>query len=236
MRKLCHYSFLIILSLFLVNPLLAENEEREVTTFSEISLRIPGKLYIEQGNTQSVKIEAKSSTLEEIITEVRGRQLTIRFKSKNYLFKSFNPGKIEIHITVPEIDGLSVSGSGDIIAEDEIATRILDLAVSGSGDITLDKLKAERVKSSISGSGDIIISDGGIAEDFSVSISGSGDVKASGFEAKDVMVRIAGSGNCSITSNGSIKARVAGSGSVYYKGNPNIDSSVAGSGEVKKMK
>ena len=235
MKKVRLYFPLIILSLFLVNPLLAESEKREVPSFSEIALHIPGKLYVEQGNTQSVKIEAKSSTLEEIITEVRDRKLTIRFKSKNYFYRTFNPGKIEIHITVPEVDGLSISGSGDIIAEDEINTRILDLAVSGSGDITLDELKAERVKSAISGSGDIIINDGGVADDFSVSISGSGDVKASGFEAKDVMVRIAGSGNCSITSNGSLKARVAGSGSVYYKGNPNIDSSVAGSGKVKKM-
>ena len=235
MKKLRLFFPLLVLSLFLVNPVLAENEEREVSSFSEIALHVPGKLYVEQGNTQSVKIEAKSSTLEEIITEVKDRKLTIRFKSKNYFFKTFTPGKIEIHVTVPEVDGLSVSGSGDIIAEDEINTRILDLAISGSGDITLDELKAERVKSAISGSGDIIINDGGVADDFSVSISGSGDVKAGGFEAKDVMVRIAGSGNCTITSNGSLKARVAGSGSVYYNGNPQIDSSVAGSGKVKKM-
>ena len=234
MKKIRFYLPLIVLALLLANPLLAENEDRDVPSFSEISLRVPGKLYLEQGKTQSVKIEAKSSTLEEIVTEVKDRQLTVRFKSKNYLFKTFNPGNIEIHITVPEVDGLSVSGSGDIIAEDEISTRILDLAVSGSGDILLNDLKAERVKSAISGSGDIIIKDGGEATDFSVSISGSGDVKAGDFEAKDVVVRIAGSGNCTVTANGSLKARVAGSGSVYYSGNPSIDSSVAGSGGVKK--
>jgi hypothetical protein len=235
MKKICYFLPLVVLGLFLVNPLLAENEDREVPSFSEIALRIPAKLYVEQGNTQSVKIEAKSSTLEEIITEVKDRQLTIRFKSKNYLFKSFTPGKIDIYITVPEIDGLSVSGSGDIIVEDEISTRILDLAVSGSGDILLGDLKADRVKSSISGSGDIIIQDGGEATDFSITTSGSGDVKAENFEAKDVVVRISGSGNCSVTANRSLKARVAGSGSVFYNGNPSIDSSVAGSGRVKKL-
>lgn len=235
MKKIRYFFPLVVLGLLLVNPLLAENEDRDVPSFSEIGLRIPGKLYLKQGNTQSVKIEAKSSTLEEIITEVKDRQLTIRFKSKNYVFKSFTPGKIDIYITVPEVDGLSISGSGDIIAEDEISSRILDLAVSGSGDILLEDLKADRVKSSISGSGDIIIKDGGEATDFSASVSGSGDVKAGGFEAKDVVVRIAGSGNCTITANRSLKARVAGSGNVYYNGNPSIDSSVAGSGKVTKM-
>lgn len=226
---------LLIIGVILVNPVSAEDEERDVSSFSEIALRIPGTVHLEQGSKQSVEIVAKSSTLEDIITEVNGRKLSIRFKNRNFFSRNFNPGKIEIFITVPEIDGLSVSGSGDIIAEDEIETRNLDLAVSGSGDIQLEELKAERVKASISGSGDIEIEDGGVAEDFSVSISGSGDVNAEGFEANDVAVRIAGSGSCKVTTNGSLKARIAGSGSVYYKGNPSLDTSVAGSGRVRKM-
>lgn len=225
---------LFILGTFLYNPVSAKDEKRDVPTFSEVALRIPAKLYIGQGSTQSIEIIAKSSTIEEIITEVKGRTLNIRFPNKSYFWKNFQPGKIEIHITVPEIDGLSVSGSGDIFVED-IKTRILDLAVSGSGDIIIDELQVERVSSSISGSGDITIKDGGVADDFSVSVSGSGDVNAMGFEATNVVIRVSGSGNCSVTSNGSIKARVAGSGNINYKGNPSIDSSVVGSGRVKKM-
>lgn len=228
--------FLSILFLMVItaNKVNAEEEERNVPSFSEISLRIPAKLHVEQGKKQTIEIVAKSSTLEDIVTEVKNRQLIIRFPAKNYLWKNLQPGKIEIFITVPEIDGLSVSGSGDIVAEN-VKTRILDLAVSGSGDILIENLETERLKVAISGSGDIIIEEGGPAEDISVAISGSGDFKAREFEAKDVNVKLAGSGNCTITSNGSLKARIAGSGSVFYKGNPNIDSSVAGSGAVKKL-
>jgi len=225
---------LVVFALLFCSSAIAKDGKREVPSFSEVSLRIPAKLYIEQGNKQSVEIIAKSSTLEEIITEVKDRTLIIKFPNTKYFWKNFEPGKIEIHVTVPEIDGLSMSGSGDIIAK-EIETRILDLAISGSGDILIDELKAIRVSTSISGSGDITIKDGGVADDLSVSISGSGDVKAVGFEANDVVIRVSGSGNCWVTSNGSIKARVAGSGNINYKGNPNIDSSVAGSGRVKKM-
>lgn len=234
MKTRISFFSLFILGIFFYSSAFAENEERKVPTFSEVSLKIPAKLYIEHGAKQSVEIVAKPSTLKEIITEVRGRALNIKFPNKNYFLKKFAPGKIEIHITVPEIDGLTVSGSGDIIAED-IHTRILDLTVSGSGDILIDELKVNRVSTTISGSGNIIIKDGGVADDLTVAISGSGDLKAAGFEASDVVVRIAGSGNCSVNSNGSIKARIAGSGNVNYKGNPSIDSTVAGSGKVKKM-
>jgi hypothetical protein len=204
---------LFVLGLFIFNPVQAEEEVREVATFSEISLKVDAKLYLKQGDEQSVKIVAKESVLEKLITEVKGRKLTIRFPNTTML-QNFNPGKIEIYVTVPEINVLTVSGSGDLVAE-ELSSRILELSVSGSADI--------------------VIKDGGVADELSSTISGSGSVKAEGFEAKDVSVRISGSGSCFITSNGSIKARISGSGSVNYKGNPSIDSSVAGSGKVKEM-
>lgn len=224
---------LVLFALLMTSNLSAENEERDVPAFSKIALKIDAKVHVEQGKKQSVEIVAKPSVLEDLITDVNSRTLTIRFPA-SYLFKNINAGKIEIFITVPEIDGLSVSGSGDILAED-INSRIIDLAVSGSGDIVIDDLAAERVSAAISGSGDIMINGGGVANELSVTISGSGNVNAKGFEADKVKVWISGSGDCQVSTNGSINARIAGSGNVVYKGNPAIDATVAGSGKVREM-
>lgn len=226
---------LFILGFLFSNTVFAEREDREVSSFSEISLRISGTVHLEQGNRQSVRVEAKPSTLEEIITEVKGRELIIRFKSTNLFRRSFNPGRIDIYITVPEVHALSVSGSGDIVADGKIKSRILDLAVSGSGDISLKNLDAERIKASVSGSGDILINKGGVADELVVAISGSGNVKAENFEVKNVDARIAGSGSCHVYAVDYLKARVAGSGNILYRGNPQVDTSVAGSGKVKKL-
>lgn len=215
-----------------VNPLLAKEVIRELPPFSEISLRISAKVYLEQGEKQSVRIVASAETLEEIITEVKGRDLNIRFPSTN-VFKRWDPGKIEIYISVPEINSINVSGSGDVIS-DEVKTRILDLLVSGSGNIKIKQLSAEQVNATVSGSGNINIDDGGVAEALKTRISGSGNIDAGGFEAKNVDVQTSGSGNCSVISNGLIKARISGSGNVYYTGNPAIESSVSGSGKVKE--
>ena len=135
----------------------AEEQNRKVDPFTEISLRIGAKVHLEQGAKQNLEIVAKSSTLDEIVTEVKDGKLIIRFPNKDYFWKTFQPGEITIYITTPEIDGLGVSGSGDIIAENEIKTKILDLGVSGSGNIRLSELSAERVKATISGSGDIVL-------------------------------------------------------------------------------
>lgn len=229
--KIFFLSILMIGFLF-SNPLLAKDENRELPSFSEIALRISAKVYLEQGKNQSVRIVADSETLEQIITEVKGRTLNIRFPNNN-IFKRWDPGKIEIYISVPEVDGLNVSGSGDIISED-IQTRIIDLFVSGSGNIEIEKLSTERVNATISGSGNIKIEDGGVADELKTKISGSGNINASGFEAKNVDAQTSGSGNTSVFSNGAIKVRIAGSGNVYYEGNPAIESSIAGSGKVKE--
>lgn len=226
---------ILMAGLLVSNLAFAVKEDREVPSFSEISLRISGNLYLEQGDRQSVRVVASPSTSEEIITEVKGRTLIIRFRTNNLFRQTFNPGKVEIYVTVPEINALAVSGSGDIVASDAIKSRILDLTVSGSGDILLKNLDAERVKAAVSGSGNILINEGGLADELTATISGSGNVKAENFEARAVEARISGSGNCSVNATSSLKARVAGSGSVLYKGNPQIDTSVAGSGKVKKL-
>ena len=225
---------LIVAGILAFNSASAEEQNRDVSSFSQISLRISGKLYLTQGEPQSVRIVAKESVLEDIITEVKGDELIIRFPNKTIFQRSFNPGKVEIYVTVPDVDGLAVSGSGDIMAK-TLEARIIDLAVSGSGNIEIDKLDSKKVKGSISGSGNIKLDDGGIAEELTVAISGSGNFDAAGFEADAVNVATSGSGNCRVTSNGEIKARIAGSGSVYYNGGASIDASVAGSGRVKKM-
>jgi hypothetical protein len=213
---------------------MADNQTRKVDPFNEISLRIGATVHLEQGSKYNLEIVAKPSTLDEIIAEVKEGKLIIRFPNKNYLWKTFQPGEITIYITTPEIEGLGVSGSGDIIAEDEIKTKILDMAVSGSGNIKLSELSAERVKAAISGSGDIVVAGKTPAQDLSVTISGSGNFKGINYSADDVSIKIAGSGNADVEANKNLHIRLAGSGNVTYKGKPLIDQSVAGSGSVRK--
>jgi len=230
---------IVVLVLGMISLCLAANaqtEERELPVFTEISLRIPAKLYIQQGDVQKVTIDANSSTLKEIITEISGRALVIRFPAKNYIRKSNDPGKITIHVTIPEITGLNLSGSGDIYGDGPISSLILDLNVSGSGNIDLEELKADRIKTNISGSGNVLLKGEKPASEFTGLIAGSGNIKAEELEAREVKVTIAGSGNCSITSNGHVNVRIAGSGNLYYAGNPDIDTSIAGSGSVKEIK
>jgi len=226
-------SFILLALILTAFHVKADDQTRKVDAFTEISLRIAAKVHLQQGEKQNVEVIAKPSTLDELITEVKDGKLIIRFPTKDFFWKTFQPGEITINITVPEINGLGISGSGDIIAEDQIKTKTLDMAISGSGNIRLSDLSAQRVKTAISGSGDITLAGKTAAQDLSVAISGSGNLKALDFSSDDVTAKISGSGNISIGANKNLFIRLAGSGNVTYKGKPQIDSSIAGSGKVK---
>ena len=210
-----------------------KSQMREVSAFTEISLRIGANIQLKQGNTQSVELKGEEATLEKLITEVIDRKLVIRYPGDSW-FSNWNPGPVDVYITIPQIDVLTVSGSGSIVSEEKIESRILELTVSGSGDIKIADLKAEKVLTTISGSGNIHLFGKQNAADLKAIISGSGNVKAIDFPSDKVDVKISGSGNCWVNSTKNLIVRLAGSGNVIYRGNPLIDSSIAGSGKVKE--
>lgn len=208
------------------------SQKREVSAFTEISLRIGANVHLKQGNTQAIEVSGKDATLEKLITEVNDRKLVIRYPNEAW-FSKWNPGPVDIYITIPQIDGLAISGSGTIVSDGKIESRILDLTISGSGDIKLSDLKGEKVSATISGSGNIHLWGKQNVAELNATISGSGNVKAIEFPADNVDVKISGSGNCWVNSVKNLVVRLAGSGNVVYRGNPSIDSSVTGSGKVK---
>lgn len=209
------------------------SQKRNVSAFTEISLKIDANVHLKQGDLQSVEVKGAESTLNRLITDVKDRTLVIKYPSDTW-FSNWNPGKVDIYVTMPQIDDLTVSGSGSIVSEERIESRILSLLVSGSGNLKITDLKAEKVTVTLSGSGNVHLSGEGSADEFKVSISGSGNVKAFDLPANKVDVKISGSGNCHVTANKNLVAKLAGSGNVIYRGDPLVDTTILGSGNVKK--
>lgn len=207
------------------------SQKREVSAFTEISLRIGANVHLKQGDTQSVEAKGKETTLEKLIIEVKDRKLVIRYPNEAW-FSKWNPGPVDVYVTIPQIDALVISGSGSIISDGKIESRILDLTVSGSGDIKIGDLKGEKVSAAISGSGNIHLSGKQNTAELKATISGSGNVKAIELPADNVDVKVSGSGNCWVNSTKNLVVKLAGSGNVIYRGNPSIDSSIVGSGKV----
>jgi hypothetical protein len=200
-----------------------------VDNFSSIGMSIQGELYLSQGSPQRLILEGDAEILEKITTEVRDGMLRI----KPAIPYSGTKSTVKIWITTAEINGLHLSGSGNINAETAIKSDEMELKISGSGKIHVDDLACDEVDAAISGSGDIIL--GGSADEFNLAVSGSGSCVADRFRVEEASIKISGSGNCKIDAVKDLEAAISGSGSVYYVGNPTIDATVSGSGKIRKM-
>lgn len=209
-----------------------KKENREVSPFSKISLAVPGQLYLTQGDEYKLEIEGDEDVLDDIETTVKNGRLRIKY-DKPFRF-SWNNKKVKIFVTTKEVEGLSVSGSGKIIAENDISTEDIEFKVSGSGEIDIDNLMASRINASISGSGDVSIAGMNSAESLNMSISGSGKLHASDLKIRKADISISGSGGCSVYVSDDLEVRVSGSGKVRYRGNPVVNANISGSGKVTK--
>lgn len=208
----------------------------DLPAFTEISLKNDAKLILKQDSVQSVTVTARQTTIDKLIVEVGDRKLTIRYPGDAWFDSKWSPGEVVIKVSMPQIDELSQSGSGSIVGEQPISSRILDLYVGGSGAINLANLKADKISATLSGSGQMHLAGEGTVSECRIILTGSGGIKASGLKSKMVDVIIAGSGDCAVHSLENLKCKIVGSGNVTYQGNPAIETTIVGSGTVKEGK
>ncbi|WP_455585864.1 head GIN domain-containing protein [Bacteroides sp.] len=204
----------------------------------------PDVIYKQTNGKPSVEVYGQDNVVDLLDIHVQDNCLVVKFKDNTSIQ---NRGKLEVRVSGPALNRISLSGSGDIklangIQTDEniaikiqgsgdidgnkIGCHLLSLSINGSGDITLNKIKASTAEADINGSGDIALS--GICQKAKYSINGSGDIQASELKAEDVSASINGSGDISCHATERLKGRVSGSGEVAYKGEPQIDFSKKG--------
>jgi hypothetical protein len=207
-------------------------ETRNVSGFTKVSFGVSGNLYINFGPEFKVILEGDKKYVDEIITEVSSGKLVI--KMENWRMNNWRMNeKVTVYITMPELNGLGVSGSGKAEIKDPVKTDDLNLNVSGSGKLYLSDITASRLDCGISGSGDIILGGSGNCSRANISISGSGNYMGESQKIGTAEIHISGSGNCTCNVTESLKASVSGSGNVTYEGNPKVDAHVSGSGKVR---
>ncbi|MBN4082162.1 DUF2807 domain-containing protein [bacterium AH-315-B15] len=205
-----------------------KKEVRKVDAFQSISLAFSGTVEVTQSNTTSVEVEANADLLPFIETTVKDGKLSIGTK-KGKCISSNDP--IIVRVSTPNVSGLSVNGSGEIITKGKISTKDLSVSINGSGDIIVDKLSVENYSVSINGSGDVELS-GTQAKTGDISIHGSGDVNTSNVPTSAIAVSVSGSGDVIVKPTAAMDVSIMGSGDVTYYGSPKISKSIMGSGDL----
>lgn len=184
-------------------------QTREIGQFDRIRANGSFDVFVTIGNEQKITVSFDDNLIDLIETDVKGR--TLRLDSEG----SYSSRKsCRVDITVPSLEAILVSGSGDFVVEG-LDGGEFEYEVGGSSDATLS----------------------GTVDEIHIEISGSGDVDARNLKAKRAYVEIAGSGDVDVWADELFEGNIYGSGDIAYYGNPEkVTRQVFGSGDIRKRR
>ena len=206
-------------------------QTRKVSGFDAINVEYPAEVFIRQGNSESLKIEADDNLLPNLKTEVRNGRLEIFYRRENG--KHVNPTKtVKITIVVKELTDVNFSSAGEITIE-KLQADNLDASLSGAGNLNLNDVQLKGLQVSLSGAGSMTAS--GVADDLDMSISGFGDFKGKDLHSQDARVSISGAGSATVWVDHDLNAQISGAGSISYYGSASVSRQISGVGGINHV-
>jgi ketosteroid isomerase-like protein len=205
-------------------PPATPGEVREVHDFQEVALEGVGTLLIQQGDTESLSIEADPKVLQRIATEVRKGKLII---SPSRSFKTKEP--ITYHLGVKQLTGIELSGAG-VIQVAAFNADQLQLVLDGAGSLTIDQLTANTLDVSASQNGGVQLA--GTVDQQTVTLSGAAKYIAGDLQSRVASVTADGASKATVNVSESLEAQAGGASRIEYIGNPEVRQNVSAAGSV----
>ena len=212
---------------------------------AKVDLSGPVNLTLRQGPAQSLEVRGEQRLLANIDTSIDGDILHIA--PRGILLRHRTP--IEVTITLPALESLSVNGSGDHTVSG-FAGDHLDVALDGSGNMRFNGRYRE-ITAAVRGSGNLELTGGtsdtvdaavigtgrltlvGSSRELHAEMRGSGELDARHLRADAVALIQQGSGESAVYASKRLHADMNGSGEARVFGNPDERSvSRNGSGTV----
>ncbi len=208
------------------------SESRQAADFNAISIDFPVELTIQQGQTQSITVEAEDNLMPQLATRVSGSTLIIE-DTEHSISKRVNPTKpVRIDLTVKDLSRVDFPSAGTLRASG-LKTEDLHISISGAGSVMLTDLNASSLNVDLSGAGSITAD--GKADDLRTDISGFGSFHGDNLVSQTVHVTISGAGSATVWAKADLNADISGTGSVKYYGSPSVSRSVSGLGSVSSL-
>jgi Putative auto-transporter adhesin, head GIN domain len=117
--------------------------ERSVSNFSGIDISGANNVFISYAPTVSVSIKGYGNLVSHYVTEVRDNKLYLHY-AENTNVRNDN---VQVYITMPSFDALSLSGSCSINATGKFDnTDELSVSTSGNGDVNIEDISTDVYK------------------------------------------------------------------------------------------
>ncbi len=202
-------------------------QDRQIGSFSGLDVGGAFKVFLTQGDKESIVVEADENLLDVIATEVRGNTLVIKTTEDIRDSEALN-----IYLTFKGLEEMEISGACHLTGENKMKFDNLELDCSGAADIDL-KMAVSELNLDLSGASQVELF--GSAESVELDLSGASHFDGYDLEADIYNAEISGAAQAKIFVNKELSAEVSGAASLKYKGDPVIkEHDVSGAASMKK--
>jgi len=205
-----------------------KSELRDVDAFTGIHVSSGIDLYLTQGKSQEVRVEAESELIGKITTQVEDGVLKISIRDKMNWDLGWNLTR-KVYVTFVDLTELQASAGSDVYSRNPFRLKELKINSSSGSDVEIDDLTAENVSVVTSSGADARVA-GKTVSMFADASSGS-DLDCGGLVSRDCEARASSGSDAIVYVTGSLKARASSGGDVSYLGKPqhrDIDESSGG--------
>jgi hypothetical protein len=179
-------------------------EHREVAPFSTVELAGASTVAVRVGPMQSVAVTADDNLVNRVTTTVDGETLIVAATGS---FTNETP--MSVTVSVPSLDGVTLSGSG-IVTVEGVAARDFMVELSGTGTLEVS----------------------GRTVGLTAVLSSSGMVDLHDLVAEDVIAKLHGTGHMNLHAASTLDATLTGTGSIVYSGSPAVTTNNTGTGSI----
>lgn len=201
-------------------------ESRKVTDeFNMVHASEGLDVFVTQGNEFSINVEADENIIDLIGTDIRDGRLKI------HAIENIGRATKNIYVTLPEVTSLSTSSGADLIAQNTIKARKIELDASSGSDLEVE-VDAEEVSADTSSGADIKLS--GRTNVFYADASSGSDIKARDLMAKRCTADASSGADISVNVSESLTADASSGADISYTGDANVQKKKSASGSVHK--
>jgi len=201
-------------------------ESRKVTDeFTAVYASEGLDVFVTQGNTFSINVEADENIIDLIGTDIRDGRLKV------HAIENIGRATKKVYVTLPEVTSLHTSSGADLIAQNTIKTTKIELDASSGSDLEIE-VDADEVTANTSSGADIKLS--GRTNVLYADASSGSDIKARSLMAKRCTADASSGADISINVSESLMADASSGADISYTGDASVQKKKSVSGSVHK--
>ena len=224
-------SILLIVLFFsgFLNIRAQEAYTRETGNFSTLSVTGNIRVEIYPSDSPSLEFTVKGASPEDVITEKKDKELSIRLKSN-----ASKDAVIKVKLFYTELEKISVQSRALVVSPDTLRADavVFDARLGGKTEL---KLKVNTLEAIVRQGGLLVFY--GEVDTQTISVASGGTYSAYELEAQETSVRAATGGNAKVVARRMIDADASAKAWIGYKGDPEskkLNTSIGG--EIASIK